>query len=341
MPTAQTSLRLSSPQPALKTMHPTLTLPQTVARAEALRTLCAAPGMNAYRPIAVSAVKVCFTSASIMTQKTDKLAAYVVDQTAILINTMAHMPISPEILKALASIRTLDAIRRHIEQTPGKRAKFFVNSKFKRETKRLKVELETHLYTLPGNVWRIGSDCVLELVSLGTRAAGARPQFPEAVIGIPALICDSAKSVKSNRDAAIALAMHVSSITKCIVDRASAMDAAAADTGDALEALKSYSHLLSLGRPRRRLAPWIFANREKERFAELSGALDKALAMFMASTLLRTAASSGQIGVVLSKVEGLERSGTDLDRKLTILHAEVDSLHSVFGIFTVQIFFLP
>ncbi|KAJ7682974.1 hypothetical protein B0H17DRAFT_1205401 [Mycena rosella] len=307
-------------------MRPTLALPQTVARAEALRTLCAAPGMNAYQPIAASAVKVCSAAAlaclpsansgQMKTQRTDKLAAYVVDQSSILINTMAHVPVSPDILKALEiSKQKLDAIRRHIAQMPGKKTtKFFADAKFRRDTKRLKAELENDLYAVFATAGKMSGasrgDCVLELVSLGTRAAGALCEAPglnflKPMAGIAALICDSAKSVKSNCDAAIALAKHASSVTKCIVDRVPAIDAAATDTGDALEALKScvlrtilalvdiQSHLLSLGRPRRRLAPWIFANREKERFAELSGALGKALAMFMASTLLRTAASSG------------------------------------------------
>ncbi|KAJ7485580.1 hypothetical protein FB451DRAFT_1168820 [Mycena latifolia] len=307
-------------------------LSQSMANAKDLRKFCATtPSMNVYQPIAASALEVCTAADSIKTRKTDKLAAYIVDRTALLINGingMVHVPSSPEVLQSLEGFEEkLDAIRRHIEQMPvqsGKKAKLLLGYKFKRETNRLKAELESHFWP-----WATAcspsprasrSESILELVSLTTRAAGAICEAPvlnflKPVVGITALICDTAKCVKSNNDAAVDLAKRASTVTKCIVDRMSAMDSpSAADNKDALEALKLalediQAYLAFLGKPRRRLAPWVFANQEKDRFVQLDSALDKALAMFSATEILSTGAgvrsNSAQIGVLVSTVQHL------------------------------------
>ncbi|KAJ7485591.1 hypothetical protein FB451DRAFT_61011 [Mycena latifolia] len=318
-------------------------LSQSMANADDLRRFCATtPGMNMYQPIAASALEVCTAAASAKTRETDKLATYVVDRTALLVNKMGTMSISSEILQSLEGFeQKLDAIRRHIEQMPvqsGKKAKLLLGYKFKQETSRLKKELENHLYDLlamsntlsPGLSRR---ECVLELVSLSTRAAGAICEAPilnflKPVVGITALICDTAKCVKSNRDAAADLAKRASAVTKCIVDRMSAMDSpSAADNEDAVEALKLalediQAYLAFLGKPRRRLAPWVFANQEKDRFVQLNSALDKALAMFSAAEIVSTAAevrsTSAQIGVLVSTVQLLRG---DVNRTLTIIQS--------------------
>ncbi|KAJ7485573.1 hypothetical protein FB451DRAFT_1554457 [Mycena latifolia] len=309
---------------------------QSMANAEDLRKFCATtPGMNVYQPITASAVEVCTAADSIKTRKTDKLAAFIVDRTAVLINGMVNVPSSPELLQSLEGFKQkLDAIRRHIEQMPvqsGKKAKLLLGYKFKRETNRLKAELESHLCellamrnTCSPSSRASRSDSILELVSLSTRAAGAICEAPvlnflKPVVGITALICDTAKCVESNHDAAADLAKRASAVTKCIVDRASAMDSpSAADNKDALEALKLalediQAYLAFLGKPRRRLAPWVFANQEKDRFVQLDSALDKALAMFSATEILR---NSAQIGVLVSTMQLLH---SDMHRTLAII----------------------
>ncbi|KAJ7497765.1 hypothetical protein FB451DRAFT_243057 [Mycena latifolia] len=325
-------------------------LAQSMASAEDLRRFCATTSsMNSYQPIAASAVEACAALASSKTHKADKFAAYIVDRTALLINTMSHVQISPEIIKSLGMFeQKLDAIRRHIEQMPvqsGKKAKLLLGYKFKRETRRLKAELENHLYDLisMGSACSPSrstsrSECVLELISLTTRAAGAICEAPvlnflKPVVGIAALICDTAKCVKSNHDDATELAKHASMVTKCIVDRASSMDpATTANNVGALETLKLalediQAYLTFLGKPRRRLAPWIFATREKDRFVQLNAALDKALAMFSSTKILSTAedvrATTAQIDIVLSTVERLD---SDINRTLTIIHADLNKL---------------
>ncbi|KAJ7485595.1 hypothetical protein FB451DRAFT_61014 [Mycena latifolia] len=320
-------------------------LSQSLVNAEDLRKFCATtPGMNAYQPIAASALEVCTAAASVKTRKTDKLAAYIVDRTALLINGMVHVPSSPELLQSLEGFeQKLDAIRRHIEQMPvqsGKKTKLLLGYKLKRETSRLKAELESHLCELlaMGSTFAPSprasrGDSILELVSLTTRAAGAICEAPvlnflKPVVGVTALICDTAKCVKSNHDAAADLAKRASAVTKCIVDRMSAMGSpSAADNKDALEALKLalediQAYLAFLGKPRRRLAPWVFANQEKDRFVQLDSTLDKALAMFSATEILSTAAgvrsNSAQIGVLVSTVQLLH---SDVHRTLAIIQS--------------------
>ncbi|KAJ6524415.1 hypothetical protein DFH09DRAFT_1372165 [Mycena vulgaris] len=84
--------------------------------------------------------------------------------------------------------------------------------------------------------------------------------------------------------------------------------------GTALEALKLtlneiQSYLILLAKARQRLRPWIFANQQKDRFAQLNAALDKALAMFSATKILSTAedvrATACHVGVLVSTVERL------------------------------------
>ncbi|KAJ7488373.1 hypothetical protein FB451DRAFT_1227161 [Mycena latifolia] len=323
-------------------------LSQSLADAEDLCKFCATtPGMNTFQPIAASAVEVCTAAALVKAHKADKLAAYVVDRTGLLVTSMINIPLSPEILQSLERFELeLDEIRRHIEQMPvqsGKKAKRFSGYRLKRETDRLKSELENQLCAAlaisnPSSPSASRSDCVLELVSLSTRAVGAICDAPvlnflKPVVGIAALICDTAKCVKSNHDAAAELVKHASLVTKCIVDRASAMDpASAAGNEDALETLKLtlediQAYLTFLAKPRRRLAPWVFANEEKDRFVQLNAALDKALAMFAATEILNTAedvrSNMGQIGVLVST---MRRMNCEVNRTLTIIHADLHKL---------------
>ncbi|KAJ6552125.1 hypothetical protein DFH09DRAFT_1167884 [Mycena vulgaris] len=111
--------------------------------------------------------------------------------------------------------------------------------------------------------------------------------------------------------------------------------------GAALEELKLtlneiQSYLILLAKPRRRLRPWIFANHEKDRFAQLNVALDKALAKFSATKILSTAedvratavdvrAITVDVGVLVASVERLERSDNDVKGSLTIIHAKLDA----------------
>ncbi|KAJ6552130.1 hypothetical protein DFH09DRAFT_1086249 [Mycena vulgaris] len=182
-----------------------------------------------------------------------------------------------------------------------------------------------------------GPDALVSSVMMDPEArCGANLKLLKPVVGIAALICDTAKTVKSNRAAAVELAAHARTVTKCIVDRASAMPAN--NDAAALEALRLtlneiQSYLILFAKPRRRLRPWIFANHQKDRFAQLNAALDKALAMFSATKILSTAedvhatavdvrattvdvrATTVDVGVLVSTVERLDR---DVKGTLTV-----------------------
>ncbi|KAJ7467118.1 hypothetical protein FB451DRAFT_1561017 [Mycena latifolia] len=329
-----TAIHLSSfpllPLPIRAEPMPSKTSPQalhhSIATAEGLKRLCeTTPGLNAYQPIVASVVEVCAAAASAKTRTTDELAAHIVQRTALLVPSMAHVPIYPEILQSLEVIeQKLDAIRRHIERTavqPSMKVKLLTTlgytSEQLEETSRLKEELENHLD---------------DLVSLNTYTAGATCEAPglnflKLVVGIAMLICDTAMCVKSNHDAAVDLAKHASIVTKCIVERVAAIDpaSAAADHGDALEVLKLVLgdiqvYLTSLSRPRRRYSLWLFANQEKDRFLQLHSALDEALATFSATECLRTAED------VHATIRRIQRLDSDANRTLTKIHADLDKL---------------
>ncbi|KAJ6524419.1 hypothetical protein DFH09DRAFT_1096107 [Mycena vulgaris] len=104
----------------------------------------------------------------------------------------------------------VDVIRRHIEQLPPlrsiKAAKLLRGIRFKGESRRLKAGLEDSLQALLelGSTHSASepsrSECVLEVISLGTRAADAVCEAPglsflKPLVNISALICDAAKDL--------------------------------------------------------------------------------------------------------------------------------------------------
>ncbi|KAJ7741421.1 hypothetical protein DFH07DRAFT_57395 [Mycena maculata] len=189
----------------------------------------------------------------------------------------------------------------------GKRDRLISAYKFGKETRRLKAELRTHLSgvlkrsakpSAPSSISH--GECILELVSMGSRAAGAICDIPvlnvlKPVVGVTTLICDTVKCVKGNREAALDLAAHANAVAKCIVDRAAGLG----NTSDALDkealaffrlALENvHSYLTILKKPRGRLTSWVFANAERDRFARLNSALDKALALFSSTEIVSVA----------------------------------------------------
>ncbi|KAJ7512645.1 hypothetical protein B0H11DRAFT_2192 [Mycena galericulata] len=334
-----------------------LSVAQLETKAKDLRTFCeTTPGMNAFQPIAASAVEICSASATLVGNESDglgavKLAAYVVDQIESLINKIAQGPLSQEICQALEiHEQKLDAIRRHFENTPvlpRKKAEKFVSSLiFKRETRRLKAELKSHLRVIlaicdgkssEAKRGSLRSEDVVEYVSVGARTVGAICDAPvldvmKPVVAVINLICETAKCVKSNREAALDISARASTVTRSIVERA-AMDGAAVPDPEALEALKLalediQSYLNALKKPRRRLSSWILANQEKDRFAKLDGGLDQAVALFSAAQRLRTTGevhvntntidvNMNTINVNTNTIAALEATVGRLDTKLT------------------------
>ncbi|KAJ7829380.1 hypothetical protein B0H14DRAFT_1208265 [Mycena olivaceomarginata] len=177
--------------------------------AEHLRTLCATtPDMNTYQPLAASAVEICSSASLVSNRTADKLACFAVDQTAILINGMTHVPPNPRISESLASFeRKLDDIRRHIEQMSQstlKKNKLISAYKFRRDASRLKTELKGLVHASLRSSGKSGvlepsrGECILELVSMSARAAGVICDAPvlnvmKPVIEITTMICDMEK----------------------------------------------------------------------------------------------------------------------------------------------------
>ncbi|KAJ7461856.1 hypothetical protein B0H11DRAFT_2285823 [Mycena galericulata] len=331
---------------------------QLAARAEALCTFCeTTPGMNALQPTAASAVEICTAAATLVgNDAAAKLAGYVVNQIEFLINGFAQVPLSPEICQALAiHEEKLDAIRRHFENMPAQPGKrFFSTLKFKRETNHLKKDLKSHLRVIvaicDGKSFEakgaLRSEDILEYVSVGARAVGAICDAPvldamKPVVGVINLICETAKCVRSNREAALDISARARAVTRSIVERA-AMDGAAVPDPEALNSLKLalediQSYLTALKKPRRRLSSWFLANQEKDQFAKLDGGLDKAVALFSVAQTLRTAeevhvntnsidVNTNTINVNTRTIAALEARVGRLDTKLTVIQADFGRL---------------
>ncbi|KAF7336841.1 hypothetical protein MVEN_02120200 [Mycena venus] len=281
-------------------------LHELAERAEDLRTWCSlTPGMSTFQPITASALDVCRAAADLgENREAERLVDYVVSETEKLINRMAPLPLSPNVRQIVELFKTkLQEIQQIIEQMPRRsknKAKLIMGHVFNTKARRLKAELKglSHAFLEDAGISFKNTDlshgeCILELATLGVRTASAICDAPglnflKPAVGLAGILCETAKSAKSNREAARDLAKHSSAVTKSIVDCASKIDVFFMNNGEAPMALKSalagvQAYLTVLQKPRRRMTSWMLANQEKERIAELTRALDKALALFTAT----------------------------------------------------------
>ncbi|KAF7374583.1 hypothetical protein MSAN_00342900 [Mycena sanguinolenta] len=263
-----------------------MSLEESTSRAEALCTQRAEiPGMNSFQPIAVSAVEVCraATAANLVgshTARIEKLAAHVVDETEKVINglEMAPLPPSEDTVRILDRVEIkLDGIRRAIEHMfmPSKKGTLFKNHSFDREIRPLKKELKALVDGFLKGTHTAKGISRTQLTRLTIRAASAICEAPalnflKPVVGIAEIIAETAQTVKSNRSAALQLAVYSSVVTRSIVERAATlgMDGSPADS-EALVAIKSVLeniqlYLTGLQKPhpfmRHRVTSWISAN---------------------------------------------------------------------------------
>ncbi|KAF7374564.1 hypothetical protein MSAN_00341000 [Mycena sanguinolenta] len=286
-----------------------MTLDETTSRAEALCAQCATtPGMNAFQPIAASAVEVCCTVADLVANgnhnhsaRMEKLAAFVVNEAERAVNGMTTALLSPETLQDLTRIEAkLDEMRRVIEHTSprSKKGKLFKHHTFGREMCRLERELKSLVNALLKDAHKLtavesSGISPAELANLTIRTASAICEAPvlnflKPVVGVAETISETAQTVKSNRKAALQLAAHSKLVTRSIAEHAATIGSAAASNDEALASLNSVlseirSYLGYLQKPPRRrdrVVSWIMANKEKDRIQELNRGLDKALALF-------------------------------------------------------------
>ncbi|KAJ6512888.1 hypothetical protein C8R45DRAFT_1206837 [Mycena sanguinolenta] len=341
-PVCSRSLSLPNLCPSVSS---TMSLDECTSRAEALCARCATtPGMNPFQPIAVSTLELCRAAAAATvkvathTTRIQKLAVYAVNETERVIDGMAEVPfpLSEDIVRNLERVELkMDEIRRAIEHMPlrskGKLVKDFT---FTREIRCLKGELKVLINALLESTHQFHAvECKgispIELANLSIRAASAVCEAPvlnflKPVVGIVEIISETAQTVRSNRQAALQLAAHSTLVTRSIAEHAAAagMDGSAAPNGESLVALTSalesiHLYLGDLQKPhprlRRRFASWIMANKEKDRIAEFSQGLDKALALFTTTNVLTTHEGVREIATQV-------RMNTDI---LTAIQADV------------------
>ncbi|KAJ7822421.1 hypothetical protein B0H13DRAFT_2376684 [Mycena leptocephala] len=321
-------------------MSKILKLAEATATAEKLRAWCQnTPNMNVYQPLATSAVELCLAATPNTRKKASSLAVHAVKRTAVLIKNGADVPRSHEFLQGLERFETaLDMIRRHVESIPEQGTKprkiSFSALTFFRESTRLKAELDRNYKTvlemskkptMPSSTSR--NECILEVVTLGARAAGAICDIPGVNLIKPVL----GMTVLGNRKAALALADHAQNVTHLILNRAAALD------GDiTLRMVIPWHHCVGLQNRRWRIAAWILAGNDKNRFAELTSALDKALAVFSSSEIMDAKAELRRhnaetftiVGATAHRVNDVERSMTLVRRDLAALTVAVQAEHS-------------
>ncbi|KAJ7245283.1 hypothetical protein C8J57DRAFT_1725310 [Mycena rebaudengoi] len=210
-------------------------------------------------------------------------------------------PVPPEFLVLLEVYeRILDNIRRHIENaqiSTNKRGNLFSRHI---SSSRLKNELKSQLKTiLHGGQPALPTrrENAVEILSVSLRASTAICEAPplnflKPIVGIAVLVCETAETVKSNRDAAEELAKLAINVTNCVVERASKNGIVPGTNEDDLNILKGpledvHSYLIFLNK-RRRAVSWLLATQEKDRVVRLNAGLDRALSLFTLDVLAST-----------------------------------------------------
>ncbi|KAJ7925120.1 hypothetical protein B0H13DRAFT_1976167 [Mycena leptocephala] len=190
---------------------PSMALDEALAAAEERRTFCqTVPSMNAYQPLATSALEVCVSATQHTRKNTSLLAVHAVKRTAALIEAGVDIPMSPERRESLERFQSaLDMMRRHIESIPQSGIRIFSSLTFRRKSAHLKAELDGVYKSLLHN--RKNARCsttqhesFLGIATLGTRAAGIACDVPflnvlKPVVGMAALICETVKVINSAR----------------------------------------------------------------------------------------------------------------------------------------------
>ncbi|KAF8201129.1 hypothetical protein K438DRAFT_638003 [Mycena galopus ATCC 62051] len=294
-------------------------LAQALTSAQRLRDICqATPNMNVYQRIATMAVEVCASATPDARKKVSPLAVYAAKRTSTLIKDRADIPMSAERKKGLEEFeRILELIRRHIESIPERGTKFpkfgLSGLSLLRESRRLQAELDQAYKNLTSKAFAAPrNECVLEIATMCTRAASALSDIPmpgvsflKPVVGMVGLICDTAKTVNGNRAAALALARHAKDVTNSIVEKASHGGKDADSVATLRLALEEVQTFLELLQSRRRVASWILAVKDKDRFTELNGALDRALAVFCTS---QSIVNTQKLATLVTTVHRVEES---------------------------------
>ncbi|KAF7377631.1 hypothetical protein MSAN_00185900 [Mycena sanguinolenta] len=301
-------------------------------KAERLREKCqTTTSLKEYLRIATVAVEVYASATPDTRKKVSALALHAGKRTESVIENKARIPMSPQRKQTLDKFeRTLDRIRQHIESIPERGSKlprFGLSAlKFRGETNNLKAELDRSYKELTSTASR--KECILEVATIGTRAASALCDIPipafgilKPIMGTAVLICEIAKTVKGNREAVLALARHAQDVTNSVVERANK----SLNDPDSVAALRlileEIRAFLKLLQSRKRLASWIFAAKDKDRFTELNNALDRALTVFASSQSIEITSTvrdnTRELDILVATVHRVE---DDFKRTMTLVN---------------------
>ncbi|KAJ7028798.1 hypothetical protein C8F04DRAFT_48970 [Mycena alexandri] len=213
---------------------------EAIIKAKTLRTMCKlTPGKKVYLPFTAVLVKICCAATPESRREAAELVLCTVKMTESLVENGVDQQLPPQVLEGLEKFESaLVAIRSHLESIPEgntKARKLRLSAlAFRFKSARLQADLSrvhkalVKTSTKPKSSASRG-ECILEVASVGIRLAGAVVELPVAnflkpLVVIAASICETAKVVDSNREAAIALAGHAQNVTNSVVGRANAGD---------------------------------------------------------------------------------------------------------------------
>ncbi|KAK7006101.1 hypothetical protein R3P38DRAFT_1701130 [Favolaschia claudopus] len=289
-------------------------LDQITTRAADLCSWCSTiPDISHIQQLSEATLAVCKAATSLEgNSQVEKLAAFVVENTEKLASQTLRQALSPEITQYLKLYaEKLNEIRRALKQMALQRkpavkwAASTILARKNPELRRSKAEMKKLLHRLNATIRKssepkhiLRSDCALEIISLGTKTLGAISEAPglnllKPALGAVSIICEQAKLVRRNKEAALELSRHSSAVIQSIVNHTEAFDVSGStntrafeEVGAALQDIQAY--LTTLSKPRRRLLIWIMADQEKDRISQLKFALDRALALFTVSQSLKS-----------------------------------------------------
>ncbi|KAK7006141.1 hypothetical protein R3P38DRAFT_1701501 [Favolaschia claudopus] len=282
--------------------------------------------MSQIQQLSDATLEVCKAATSLGgNSQVEKLAAFVVESTEMLASQTLHVAMSPGIAQDLQLyVEKLDYIRRTLKhmalqrKSTVRRATRTILTRKNPDLRRSKGEMKQILHRLNANIRSSfepkhisRSDCALEIVSLGTKTLSAISEAPglnllKPALGAVSIICDQAKLVRRNKEAALELARHSSAVIQSVVNHAEAFDVSGStnthafeEVGAVLQDIQAY--LTTLKKTRRRLSIWIMADQEKDRISQHKSALDRALALFTVSQLLKSALPTAELLSAMSQ----------------------------------------
>ncbi|KAJ7728247.1 hypothetical protein B0H16DRAFT_1697516 [Mycena metata] len=302
-------------------------------KAKTLRMTCKlTPSKRVYLPLTAVLVKICRVATPESRREAAELLMFAVKMTESLLENGVDPQLPSQFPEGLVKFESaLVAIHRHIESIPNTstKARKLSALAFRIKSPRLRAELIRTHKTLMKNSGKLNSfaprgECILEVASVGIRLAGAVVELPvvnllKPLVVIAASICETAKVVNGNREAAIALAAHVQNVTDSVVERATAGDEnSLAVLRRVLDQIQKSLDVLKCRRGG--VVSFVLARKDKERFTTLHLALDRALQVFTSSQTVKTIeivhANTEELAMVKATVTSVERIVTlaDLDR---------------------------